>query len=108
MIDWVHVDELRADVGDGFDEIVEVFLQEVSERMAGMDFDASLETLAADLHFLKGAALNLGFRDFAERCARGEDGASAGRRGDVTQAELVQSFEETRAAFVAGLSRRAA
>ena len=108
MIDWVHVNQLRTDVGDGFDEIVEVFLQEVSDRMARVDVDADLKVLAADLHFLKGAALNLGFQDFAERCSRGEESALAGRRGEVTLSELVASFEETRTAFIAGLSRRAA
>lgn len=108
MIDWVHVNQLRTDVGDGFDDIVEVFLQEVSDRLARVDVDADLQTLAADLHFLKGAALNLGFQDFAARCARGEDSAMAGRRVEVTLSELIQSFEDTRAAFVSGLSRQAA
>ena len=65
MIDWAQVDELRADMGDAFGEIVDVFLQEVADGIAQLDGCDDDATLAARLHFLKGAALNLGFRDFA-------------------------------------------
>ena len=80
MIDWSHVDELQEDMAEGFDEIVEVFLEEVEESLAKLDPSAGANSLAANLHFLKGAALNLGFADFAALC-----GAGFGRTGGDTR-----------------------
>ena len=77
MIDWAQVKELQGDMGDSFDEIVEVFLLEVAEGIARLDTGSGTGSMAADLHFLRGAALNLGFVDFARLCAQGEEQAIA-------------------------------
>src|SRR5690606_20139158 len=83
MIDWTHVDDLRADMGDAFGEVVEVFLLEVDAAIRRLSPERTAPDLAADLHFLKGAALNLGFRDFATLCATGEASAHAGRTDGI-------------------------
>jgi HPt (histidine-containing phosphotransfer) domain-containing protein len=57
--------------------------------------------LEADLHFLKGSALNLGFRHLAALCGAGEKRAAVGAAVDV--AEVAESFAASRQAFVAGL-----
>jgi histidine phosphotransfer protein HptB len=104
MIDWEQVESLRADLDDGFDELVEVFLSEVDAATGNLDPAAPPDRMAADLHFLKGAALNLGFRDFARLCSDGERRADAGQTVDLDP--VLASFAASRQAFVDGLARR--
>jgi hypothetical protein len=69
MINWDRVNELRHEVGDDdFAEVVTIFLDEVDEVLARMRTAASAEVYRAELHFLKGSALNLGFRGLAALC----------------------------------------
>lgn len=107
MIDWPHVDGLRDDMGDAFDEIVEVFLAEVEEGLSQLK-SADSSARAAPLHFLKGAALNLGFSEFAKLCAAGELAANEGRGASVELDPIEASFASSRAEFLAGLEKRAA
>ncbi|MCA0205855.1 MAG: Hpt domain-containing protein [Proteobacteria bacterium] len=108
MIDWNQVDELRSDMGDAFGEVVEVFLQEVDDALLRLSQQEVGPAMAADLHFLKGAALNLGFTSFAALCAEGEDLANGGRAEQVNLARVNASYRESRDAFLTGLARRAA
>ena len=52
--------------------------------------------LAPQCHFLKGSALNIGFREFANLCQAGEAAAVAGLGEDVEIAAIVQSYVEAR------------
>lgn len=106
MIDWAHVGDLKADMGDSFDEIVTVFLQEVDDAMGRLAPSQGWAALAADLHFLKGAALNLGFVAFAAQCSAGETRAASGAEVDLDS--LADCFMQSRGEFLAGLGRRAA
>jgi histidine phosphotransfer protein HptB len=106
MIDWPHVDGLREDLGDGFDELVEVFLDEVDSGIARLNPGATPAQMASDLHFLKGAALNLGFVHFAGLCGDGED--RAGRGGGVDLAPILASLDASRVEFLRGLAERRA
>lgn len=106
MIDWSHVDGLRIDLAEGFDELVEVFLDEVDSAMARLSPDLAPGQMASDLHFLKGAALNLGFTAFADLCSQGE--IRAGRGGRVETAPIREIFSASRRAFVQGLAERRA
>lgn len=108
MIDWSHVEELRRDMADTFDEIVEVFLDEVDESIGKLDPGASAADLAADLHFLKGAALNLGFAQFAALCSDGEESALKGEAADVDLARVRDCYRRSRQEFLTGLQNRAA
>jgi len=108
MINWAQVEELKRDMADAFDEIVEVFLQEVDEGVGKLDAASSSATLAADLHFLKGAALNLGFSDFAALCSVGEASANNGKADQVDLEALRACYRASREEFVAGLKKRAA
>lgn len=101
MIDWEQISILRTDLGAGFDELVEVFLNEMDGAIAQLDPDAAPDRIAADLHFLKGSALNLGFATFARLCAAGETCASHGGRVDL--APIRASYCDSRLVFVAGL-----
>lgn len=106
MIDWEHLDNLRADMGDGFGELVEVFLEEVDGAIAALDPKAKSAKMAANLHFLKGAALNLGFTTFAALCAAGE--VKANNNGSVDLSPVLDSFATSRAEFIEGLKARRA
>lgn len=79
MIDWDRVKELRSEIGaEDFDEVVGLFLEEADEVLARLSLDGGAKALAADLHFLKGAALNLGFAALSGLCQDGERRASLG------------------------------
>jgi len=106
MIDWTQIEALRADLGGGFDELVEVFLEEVDAAMAALDPGAAPRDQAAALHFLKGSALNLGFAAFAGLCSAGEQAALRGAHVDL--GPIRAAFAESRAEFVQGLAARRA
>lgn len=99
MIDWDRVDGLRAEIGaEDFAEVVAMFLEEadeVAERLSRQSDDA----LRADLHFLKGAALNLGFSALADLCGQGEGIRATG----FDPTPVVTLYYTTKAAFSAAL-----
>lgn len=73
MIDWARVIELHEEIGsDDFAEVVDLFLAEVEERLALLAADDTPEAQKKSYHFLKGSALNLGFRELANLCHSGE------------------------------------
>ena len=78
MIDWARVSELKEEFGeDGFDEVLAIFTEEtgpIIDRLAtGRSHDP-----AADLHFVKGSADNMGMSQLTEMCRRGEEEIAAG------------------------------
>lgn len=79
MVDWDRVRELRSEIGpEGFDEVVSLFLEEADEAVGRLSVRSGAKALAAELHFLKGAALNLGFASLSALCQDGERQAGAG------------------------------
>ena len=73
MIDWARIEELRTELGEeDFTEIASLFLAEIEETVAELPALATPTARSDALHGMKGSALNLGFRDFADLCARGE------------------------------------
>ena len=108
MIDWSRVQELRREIGEeGFAEVVELFLDEV-ETVIGRLAAGSGNISAEDMHFLKGSALNLGFRELAALCQDGERHCNAGQGAAVDLAPLLRLYRESKAAFEAGLRRSTA
>lgn len=104
MIDWDRVKELRAEIGaEDFDEVVDLFLEEADEVLARLSLEAGAKALAADLHFLKGAALNLGFAALSSLCQDGERRASAGELS-VDLSAVRSTYLACRDAFERGAS----
>ncbi len=98
MIDWNRVSELRDEIGDeDFAEVAEIFLEEIGEAVDALEIT---DSLADNLHFLKGSALNLGFAEFATLCSDSETRA----RNEVIHPEeianLAQCYQDSRKAFV--------
>ena len=105
MIDWERVKELRGEIGDDdFAEVVEMFLQEADEAVARLSPDLTAKAVEADLHFLKGAALNLGFIALSALCQDGERRAAAGAT-DVNLTAVHQVYRDSKTAFEAGLDQ---
>ncbi len=106
MIDWSRVTQLRGEVGaEDFEEVVALFLEEVEEVMLRLRCDTGRSRLDRDLHFLKGSALSLGFQSFSRLCQEGERIAACGCPEAVDILEIVDDYERSKAAFLAGLPR---
>ncbi len=107
LINWDKVSELRDEVGaEDFDEVVELFLEEVDETISELGADG--RSVEHDLHFLKGSALNLGFVQFSELCRAGEAAAAAGDTGSVDLREVAASYGVSKEAFLMDLQTRLA
>ena len=108
MIAWDRVNDLRAEIGDDdFAEVVAMFLDEADEVIGRISKTVGAKALEADLHFLKGAALNLGFAQFAAFCQEGERRAAAGDTG-VDLAQVCNSYQASKKALRAGQKASAA
>ena len=106
MIDWVRVADLRNEVGnDGFEEVVMLFMEETDEAVRRLEAGVPAELLGDMLHFLKGSALNLGFRAVSRLCHEGERLAAEGHAEQIDLNELVDNYKTARTEFLSGLSR---
>jgi len=108
MIDWAQVDEMKLEMGAGFDEVVAMFLDEVGEVISRLEAGPEPESLGQDLHFLKGAALNLGFTEFAELCETGEKLAVHQRYAQIDIAGLLLCYRASCEVFRAGINLKVA
>ena len=107
MIEWSRVETLREEVGDeAFDEVVELFLEEVEQVMTRLRTAPDPSRFEHDLHFLKGSAMNLGFRTFSALCEDGEKLASLGNAQSVDIAAILHIYARSRAEFLAGSRRK--
>lgn len=104
MIDWERVADLRAEVGeDDFFEVVELFLEEVQEVIDRLTRSPEPARFEEDLHFLKGSALNLGFREFSALCQTGEKLAAAGKGNQVDIAAVLACYRDSQQTFLEDL-----
>ncbi|MGJ8615953.1 MAG: Hpt domain-containing protein [Sulfitobacter sp.] len=101
MINWTRVKELRDEIGpEDFDEVVDLFLEEVDEVTDRLKSALDPSTLEADLHFLKGSALSLGFSDFAALCQNGETTSGQGKFSDVDIVTILSSYDASKVVFL--------
>lgn len=104
MIDWARVSELRDEVGaEDFEEVVHLFLEEVEDVVSRLQHGADSQTLEADLHFLRGSALNLGFSSFSKICLDAEQHAASGAATSEEVSEVLFAFFNSKAEFIDGL-----
>jgi len=104
MIDWARVTSLKAEIGDeDLEEVVPLFIEEVSEITDRLRENLDLATLEEDLHCLKGSAMNLGFLEFSDLCNLGESMSAKGEAAAVDVSEILDSFERSKQAFLSGL-----
>ena len=104
MIDWTRVKVLRDEVGaEDFGEVVELFLEEVDEVTTRLRAATDTSALEADLHFLKGSAMSLGFSAFSELCQAGETQSAQGLSDAVDLQRLLTSYDISKEAFLTKL-----
>ena len=102
MIQWARVSELYDEIGaEDFDEVVELFLEEVEDVIGRLRATPDDSRLEEDLHFLKGSALNLGFKEFSELCQNGETLSANNRAGDVRLSAILDCYDRSKARFSA-------
>lgn len=107
MIDWTRIAQLRRDIGeDDFDEVIEIFVDEVEGIIDGLRDAVSPEQIADDLHSLKGSASNLGFTAVAQICSTGAARAQSLDQGGFDLAELLQTYELSKACFLDGIAAK--
>jgi len=71
MVNWDRIAELQEEIGeDEFDEVLSLFCEEMEEALSSLGDDPA--SLKADLHALKGSALNIGLDEFGAICQRAE------------------------------------
>lgn len=109
MIDWKRIGALREDVGEeDFADVVEIFIDEVTEMIDRLRSAPVVATLGDDLHALKGSALNLGFTDFAQMCQQGETQAANGQANEISLAPILDCYDLSKQAFLSGLEKNKA
>ena len=103
MVDWERVRALRDEIGaEDFDEVVALFLEEADPAIAALSGEGRAGPDA--LHFLKGAALNLGFAALADHCAAAERQA---RSEGASTPESAASSKRRRGGSTSGASSAA-
>lgn len=102
MIDWTYVKQLETDVGQAdFKNVVALFLDEVDSEIELLRSSAlPAETLKSKMHFLKGSAYYLGFKEFGDLCARNEVLAEAGRTEEIDTDALISVYDQSRSCFL--------
>ena len=102
MIDWSRVEELHSEIGaEDFGEIVALFMAEVDGAVEVLEKCSSDPRVVEEqMHFLKGASLNLGFEALSTLCARGETSAAVGDVGAVPPFRVRECLEESRKQFL--------
>lgn len=101
MIDWGQVKSLRDEVGpEDFEEVVELFLEEVEEVVERLKSTDDTSTLEDDMHFLKGSAMNLGFKSFSKLCQDGENLSAKGQAKDLDVGSVLACYASSKTAFL--------
>lgn len=104
MINWQRVTELRSEIGpDGFSEVVDIFLEEVETALRRLRAHGTAPQLEADLHFLKGCAWNLGFREFGAHCNDGELQVRRGLQAPIDFDAIENCYDLSKVVFASGL-----
>jgi len=107
MIDWTRVTELHAEIGeDGFNEILEVFLEEMNSIVGQLQDGPEPQQLEMTLHALRGGLLNLGFTHASALCQQGEAMAANGLTDQVDTAGIMQSYDTSCQLFLSELAQR--
>jgi HPt (histidine-containing phosphotransfer) domain-containing protein len=80
-----------------------MFLDEADQAARALAADPAPDEVEAQLHFLKGSALNLGLSDLAAICQDGERKAAAGYGALVDLAQVTRVYQASRAHLLIGL-----
>ncbi len=100
MINWTRVEGLKQGFCDkGFDDVVEVSLEEVEAVIDRLKANPCVEDLEADMHFLKGCALNLGFEQLEKVCVDGKKRAATGNLEVSVIHPILMTYDQFKSEF---------
>ena len=100
MINKARIEELREEVGeDGLEEVIELFCEEMEDVLRDLPKVPTSE-LAAQLHFLKGSAANIGFDGVSGICQDQEVRLSADPGAAIDFAAIVLAYEAEKSALL--------
>lgn len=95
MIDWTRISQLEAEIGaDELPALVPIFLDEVGGAIEA--FDNGQTPTESALHFLKGCAMTLGFRDLAQLASEGENQKKTNETFCVDTAAIINAYHRER------------
>lgn len=107
MIDWTRVADLHDEIGEaGFNEVVEVFVQEMDSIVAQLRDAPEPHQLEMTLHALRGGLLNLGFTHVSALCQQGEALAAKGHPDQVDTRSIVQGYDSACQIFLSEVAQR--
>jgi histidine phosphotransfer protein HptB len=100
MLNWDRIRELRDEIGEeDYAEVIELFFEEVDATISRLTRPGSMCEREADLHFLRGSALNIGFSVLGELCEKGELRAIEGTLDESDIATVINTYAASRDAF---------
>lgn len=95
-----RLEELLEDFGMAdFEDVLELFLEEVSGAIAALESDQEGQALENRFHFIKSSAVNMGLAGLSAMCQRGETAASSGCGNMPTQKEVSDEFVQSLSAL---------
>lgn len=105
IVDWARVRELHDEIGaEDFDDIAEMFLDEVAEAIENLAAAETAQNMEADLHFIKGSALNIGFASLATIAAEWEAKVRDNEANSVPVELVVKAHSDCVGEFTANRS----
>ncbi|WP_412504251.1 Hpt domain-containing protein [Roseovarius sp. SYSU LYC5161] len=101
LIDWNRVSELRSEIGgNDFSDVVALFIEEVEDMLDQFNSATEANDLQAQLHYLKGSALNLGFHAFANACRSAESKVAIEGPAAIDKKEILEGFQQSKSEFL--------
>lgn len=101
MIDWTRINDLKDELGtEDFEEVFEIFLDEVQESVDSLASTPTGPKLEAILHSVKGNAITVGFSKLAALAGAGEVNAAQGSTVDL--AEIIAVHKTSKDIYASG------
>ena len=108
LVNRKRLGELKEEIGhDEFGEVIEIFVEECDSAAAQLAEGVG-EEVGPVLHFLRGAAMNLGLDALAAACLEGERAAGRGESGRVDGPAIAALYDASRKALLETPSLRGA
>ena len=101
MINTNRINELKDEVGeDDLEEVIVLFCEEVEEVLEALDTTPP-DQMAAQLHFLKGSALNIGLEAVSNLCRNAELSLKSDPSSAIDVDAIKSTYDQSKIALLA-------